>query len=209
MCVTTHGSNKQNLSELPLGLVETNKHNRFKLVYLLLKLLVLREYFASYLWLLQVSEYFQQWTMWRPSLETRWVINILEWFFYHIYWARDFFCCVSDEDVIKSFQELRNGLWRFSLRISCKPVMKTYNLFHLYIVTTILLLLVIELYHYVILLVLMTYITLGPVRLEEFWRNLDGLEECWRNLWEKNTVLDEKKEADQAEFKGTRTGKTS
>jgi len=71
--------------------------------------------------------------------------------------------------------------------------MKTYNLFHLYIVTTILLLLVIELYHYVILLVLMTYITLGPVRLEEFWRNLDGLEECWRNLWEKNTVPDEKK----------------
>ena len=22
----------------------------------------------------------------------------------------------------------------------------------------------------------------GPVRLSEFWRNLDGLEECWRNL---------------------------
>jgi len=110
---------------------------------------VLREYFSSYLWLLQVSEYFQQWTMWRLSLETRWVINILEWFFDHIYWARDFFWCVSDEDVIKSFQESRNGLWRFSLRISCKPVMKTYNLFHLYIIITILLLLVIEVYHFI------------------------------------------------------------
>jgi len=22
----------------------------------------------------------------------------------------------------------------------------------------------------------------GPVRLSEFWRNLDGLEKCWRNL---------------------------
>ena len=38
--------------------------------------------------------------------------------------------------------------------------MKTYNLFHLYIVTTILLLLVIELYHYIILLVSMNYISL-------------------------------------------------
>ena len=26
---------------------------------------------------------------------------------------------------------------------------------------------------------------IGSVRLSEFWRNLDGLEECWRNLWEK------------------------
>jgi len=32
----------------------------------------------------------------------------------------------------------------------------------------------------------------GPVRLSEFWRNLDGLEECWRNLGEENTVPDEK-----------------
>jgi len=23
---------------------------------------------------------------------------------------------------------------------------------------------------------------IGHVRLEEFWKNLDGLEECWRNL---------------------------
>ena len=46
---------------------------------------------------------------------------------------------------------------------------------------------------------------IGYVRLEEFWRNFDGFEECWRNLWEKNTVPDKKKEADQAGFKGTRT----
>ena len=25
------------------------------------------------------------------------------------------------------------------------------------------------------------------------WRNLDGLAECWRNLWEKNTVSDKKR----------------
>ena len=34
---------------------------------------------------------------------------------------------------------------------------------------------------------------IGYVRLEEFWRNFDGFEECWRNLWEKNTVPDKKK----------------
>jgi len=32
----------------------------------------------------------------------------------------------------------------------------------------------------------------GPVRLSEFWRNLDGLEECLRNLGEENAVPDEK-----------------
>jgi len=47
----------------------------------------------------------------------------------------------------------------------------------------------IEVYHACAMLV-GAYI--GPVRLSEFWRNLDGLEECWRNLWEKNTVPDEK-----------------
>jgi len=33
----------------------------------------------------------------------------------------------------------------------------------------------------------------GPVRMVWFWKNLDSLEKFWRNLWEKNTVLNEKR----------------
>ena len=45
MCVMTQGFEKQRILEISLSLslklVETNKHNRFKLVYLLLKLLLI------------------------------------------------------------------------------------------------------------------------------------------------------------------------
>ena len=32
----------------------------------------------------------------------------------------------------------------------------------------------------------------GPVRMVWFWRNLDGLDEFWRNLREENIILDKK-----------------
>jgi len=40
-----------------------------------------------------------------------------------------------------------------------------------------------------------------PIRdtvcLEEFWRNLDDLEKCWRNLLKKNMVPDKKNRSSQ------------
>jgi hypothetical protein len=86
----TQGSEMQRILVSSLSyLFETNKHNHFKLAYLLLKLLVLREYFQqvwieyiflSFLWLLQVLSIFSNGPCEDQALkQDAW--SIFEWFF--------------------------------------------------------------------------------------------------------------------------------
>lgn len=90
----------KSLSELSIKLVETNKHNRFKLVYLLLKLvLILPVATASVERVFSAMNFVK--TKLRNKMGDQYLNDCLVAFI-----EREFFRRVSNEDIIKRFQAM-------------------------------------------------------------------------------------------------------